>query len=80
MGWQPIETAPKTGNYLLLYRPECEGAMEGFWREGGLTCDRTREIPSGWVLSIDPDTPYPIEPTHWQYMPEPPQKRSQSAV
>lgn len=68
--WQPIETAPKTGCYVLLARDHGldDMAMEGYWR------DEINEgrFPAGWVMSIDPDTSWPVEPTHWMPLPEPP--------
>ena len=62
-----MEAAPKDGRYLLLGRPNVNehGGMEGYWRNEG-------PGPEGWVASIDPDTPYPIEPTHWRPRPAQP--------
>lgn len=56
--WMPIETAPKDGRHILLYRPDIQ--FVGYY--GGPN--------SGWRINA-PDLPavWPL-PTHW--MPEPP--------
>jgi hypothetical protein len=58
--WQPIETAPKDGFHILLYRPEI--MFSGYW--GG--------VNSGWRINA-PNLPamYPL-PTHWQPLPTKP--------
>lgn len=66
-GWQPIESAPTTGESVLLYLycpdKKCEGVTTGYWTEhnGG-----------GWVyngfLGIV---------THWQPLPAPPGEAEQ---
>ena len=61
MNWQPIETAPKDGHHILLYRPEIQ--FTGYYASG---CDK-------WIINA-PDLPvmYP-PPTHWRPLPEPPE-------
>lgn len=60
--WQPIETAPKDGTRVLLWRRAIRDQpapimADGFWCE---TC---------WVW------PYILsEPTHWQPLPAPPER------
>lgn len=76
MTWRPIETAPRDGGYILLggwagYRRN-DRATEGFWR-AELESRTGRLRPAGWVASSDMDTPYPIDPTHWQPLPAPPE-------
>ncbi len=58
--WKPIETAPKDGSHVLLYRPEIQ--FVGYY--GGAN--------SGWRISA-PDLPamWPL-PTHWMQLPDPP--------
>ena len=76
--WQPIATAPKDGTVILLWDPAevyvCCGAWMTPWTRAG--------VPTGepswhrvfwrdeWVDSESRD--YPVEPTHWQPLPEPP--------
>jgi hypothetical protein len=57
--WQPIETAPRDGFHILLYRPEI--CFVGYYAAGG-----------DWVISA-PDLPpmYPA-PTHWMPLPKAP--------
>ena len=62
LAWQPIETAPKDGTRVLLWRRAIRDQptpimADGFWCE---TC---------WVW------PYLLsEPTHWQPLPTPPER------
>ena len=60
MKWKPIDTAPKDGYHILLYRPEIQ--FVGYW--GGAN--------SGWHLNA-PGLPsmWPL-PTHWMALPLPP--------
>lgn len=68
-GWQPIETAPKDGTWVLVasYRGAHLGWMSNArWRQpnpGG------RPRLSCWFDGTD----YMVPPTHWQPLPEPPQ-------
>ena len=65
-GWQPIDTAPKDGTHILLYRSnEHCSISEAFWRQdvfkiayewGG----------HGWSY------PKEDQPTHWMPMPSSP--------
>ena len=59
--WQPISTAPKDGEWILLYEErDDEHAIEcGFFDCGD------------WY---GPDHIYTIYPTHWQPLPEPPEQ------
>ena len=53
--WRPIETAPKDGTHIQLYRPEIQ--FVGYWSD------------AGWCMQgckmIDP------APTHWMPLPQP---------
>ena len=54
--WQPIETAPKDGSFILLATPKGRMA-DGFWSP----------VYEVWVWSW----PYVmVEPTHWMPLPE----------
>ena len=59
--WQPIETAPRDGNRVLLYR---EGWREhtavGWWSR---TEKRWYTVPGTWPFN---------GATHWTLLPEPP--------
>jgi hypothetical protein len=72
MTWQPIETAPKDGTVIILWRgnPWNEVAMAR-WFEPWAT----------WLRADDPDPICETDemygmgsaiPTHWQPLPEPP--------
>jgi len=60
MNWQPIDTAPKDGFHLLLFRPDIQ--FVGYW--GGPN--------SGWRINA-PGLPamWPL-PTHWMPLPKSP--------
>lgn len=69
MTWQPIETAPKDGTWLLLGQfsdsdtdDYCHGVAH--WHDGG------------WTDGYQPDWYWrgAFEPTHWQPLPEPPEQ------
>lgn len=65
--WQPIETAPKDGTWILTYRP----------KEHGISIHETR-----WQKSFSGDKyqwggvgssfPENSQPTHWKPLPKPP--------
>lgn len=80
--WQPIETAPKDG-FFLVYR---DGAMRTMWRYEGRW--ENPDIPvmvtefGDKLVSNETERVYGrrletsggiYEPTHWQPLPEPPQ-------
>lgn len=56
-GWQDIESAPKDGTYVMLYRPCRSHPVFGRWLD---------YRGSWWSEGL------PIEPTHWQPPPAPP--------
>lgn len=64
-GWQPIETAPKDGSHVQLYRPEIQ--FVGYY--GG--------ADSGWRINA-PGLPamWP-QPTHWRPLPAAPDEMTQ---
>jgi hypothetical protein len=59
-GWQPIETAPKDGNEVILFDSDYL-QLSGF--EG-----RYSEPRGSWLSSYDG----PVNPTHWMPLPPPP--------
>src|SRR5512147_1058689 len=65
MDWQPIETAPEDGRLVLLWWPEWNMPVVG-WFNGD------------WVLwhtpkaQVSPSSK--IDPTHWLRLPDPPKE------
>ena len=67
--WRPIETAPKTGEKILVYRPVHDGDYipvtgEDYW--GSTMFD-----PEGCWMRSRSD----CQPTHWRPLPEPPKEK-----
>ena len=62
-GWQPIETAPKGGTYILLFGMHTRSALS--------VMIVARWDGDTWQSSDDGYGAY-IEPTHWMPLPEPP--------
>lgn len=60
VGWQPIETAPRTGIAVLLWQP---------WKSGR-DCSVIGHYANGWA-DRDNEGMQP-EPTHWMPLPSPP--------
>jgi len=61
-GWQPIETAPKDGTFILVAVPGevAIHIMLVWWLDG-------------WCLDMT-NTPIVGNPTHWMPLPEPPKE------
>ena len=65
-GWQPIETAPKSGEHILLVSKG--GAVWlGHWRDA----DTPPRWGAGWTRFNCADLGW--EPTHWMPLPSPPE-------
>ena len=65
--WQPIETAPKDGTWILGWRKRkaLEDQIE--------TWQYTADTSSHWFWANSADTnDYDEEPTHWMPLPKPP--------
>ena len=84
MTWQPIDTAPKNGNCVLVCAVDGgEYIVEptiGWW-EGPKTAGARRPpFVEGWFSESDGFSPRTVErkgwggyqPTHWMVLPEPP--------
>lgn len=72
MTWQPIETAPKRGERLILWVPKTNcGICIGRWEQRLVTHDHAVE---GWWLEGFhlPFHKEPYLPTLWQPLPEVP--------
>lgn len=68
-GWQPIETAPKDGRYILVFHTmPIIARWYTHFRNG--KPDPFRE-PEWDCRCMAADVP-PVEPTHWMPLPEPP--------
>jgi hypothetical protein len=78
--WMPIETAPKDGTAVLVMRDIWPGTKSGRAEECNghntyIAAWWSGEGPNGaWVCYMDAvcDPICPIEPTHWQPLPQPP--------
>lgn len=68
--WQPIETAPKTGESIILGFAGSDSG-EGYWMKWP---ERNHWGEIGWFYA-DSDVlcEHPHNPTHWMPLPEPPQ-------
>lgn len=71
MDWQPIETAPKDGSYVLLFFP-VRGVMRGRWNNDAYA---TKPRPY-WRHDLEPlygtREVRKYQPTHWMPLPPPP--------
>lgn len=70
--WQPIETAPKDGTWVLGFRPRIavQDQIQCYcWNAFGCTDDL-------WVNATDTND-FDEQPTHWQPLPAPPAKGHQ---
>lgn len=65
--WQPIETAPKDGFHILLFRPNI--TFVGYWATKA-DC---------WCVNA-PGLPKLGAPTHWMPLPQPPASDSVSGA
>lgn len=82
MKWQPIETAPKDGTWIVVVGPifHREGEGDGTWRGMPRACvsryfdeSNYRDSPAyvpGWCYNT-PGYSSTIEPTHWMPLPDP---------
>ena len=61
--WQPIETAPKDGRWVLVFIPEAYN-----WHYGERHCAKWVSRESGWSMPGIGG----LSPTHWMPLPEPP--------
>lgn len=71
MNWQPIDTAPKDGTWLLLFRPGKEGnrIAEARWRGNWMDKGSYEWGGNSWCY------PENSQPTHWMPLPPPPKEQ-----
>ncbi len=65
MEWQPIETAPKDGTFILCYHSSGHINVQQYCQD------------KFWRSSID-NAPHIWQPTHWMPLPPPPAKATAS--
>lgn len=72
--WQPIESAPKNGTYILLWWRTCKRACVGHYVcEGDLGEEWFRFVKEGWINDGDQIVPRNQKDcTHWMPLPTPP--------
>jgi hypothetical protein len=78
--WQPIETAPKDGTFIILYCPEDGSQWWASW-QGGYSwfgCDECGLRREGYSLG-DPNVVTGWFVSHWQPRPESPADRKDEA-
>lgn len=73
--WQPIETAPKTGEHILVaeFNPERTGfGVCGGKKQSMMTVVHWWDNPGeeGWYASVDSQGEYPFPATHWKPLEE----------
>ena len=72
MSWQPIETAPKDGTWILVFEPSRYPPHHHVVQWGP---PEWGDWPDTWVtmaLGPNPDTYDAEDATHWMPLPEPP--------
>ena len=67
--WQPIETAPRTGESVLWGHP-VHGVQQGHWANGPVSCVYDEDC--GYL------SPFTSPPTHWMPLPAPPKAEPQT--
>lgn len=64
--WQPIETAPKDGQFIAFARGASGSPMDVFYGVAEWVEKKSGGFVEGWFWN------YAIRPTHWMPLPEPP--------
>lgn len=71
MTWQPIETAPKDGTWVLLYDPSCDISRGGRIGVGSYEDDFG---DGSWIFDDTGSIPWEPFPTHWMPLPPKPEQ------
>ena len=75
--WQPIETAPKDGRWLLVYCPDGSNSYNDDPPLFVTTAFFDSEWRGGvWYHHYDDGVGHYLQPTHWMPLPEAPDDRS----
>jgi|ERR1700723_33065 len=67
--WQPIETAPRDGKIVLLFGRDADGDN---WK---MKTGSWNRFENQWYWDGRTIKGYDIQPSHWQPLPEPPEKQ-----
>jgi hypothetical protein len=67
-GWQPIETAPRDGSEIVVYRPLAHETSDPH-----ITIARTVPYPRTSPQGVEHYTDRVCHPTHWMPLPNPPE-------
>ena len=76
MNWQPIESAPKDGTYILVSNPAAGGSWVAHWFPVAVSGYKFDQLWRSVMLNhwhIPEKTRY-VPPTHWMPLPPPPTK------
>ena len=69
--WQPIETAPKDGTFILLH-VEHFGLCQGYWCEEPVNIKTGEDAEPCWMAGLSAHFCRNVVPTHWMPLPEVP--------
>ena len=76
MGWQPIKTAPQTGEACLIYCPDADEprvVLAAFRRYEN--AEDPADVHEAWYdFWEDEGGPVDVDPSHWMPLPDPPEK------
>lgn len=77
MNWQPIESAPKDGTYILVSNPAAGGSWVAHWFPVAVSGYKFDQPWRSVMLNhwhIPEKTRY-VPPTHWMPLPPPPKDK-----
>lgn len=70
-GWQPIETAPRDGTWIMLFAERAEPSVSfGYYDDQPFMPDD--DEPWGWAFIEADGMPSRVAPTHWMPLPAAP--------
>lgn len=76
--WQPIETAPRDGSQILVYRPQAHLTNDPQVK----VCRSVQHDKGCWEKTVPPGmdstnfTDGYCKPTHWMPLPQPPKEQA----
>ncbi len=65
--WQPIETAPRDGEVVLIFTPNTYPQVTAACWRGDITLEHWQAVWHRWHFAADV--------THWQPLPSPPETK-----